>query len=222
MKARICSRCHQSFSIRCFYVGRGECKGCVKAKASKRRAIIRANRPPVVLPVTPGEEWRATVGIDGYQVSDFGRVRRIKQEGGAKAGYVLKHQFDTQGYPMVHLWVSGVRYARKVHRLVAEAFLGPKPSPKHGVAHWDGNPLNPRLSNLRWATHKENHHDRYRHGNLPIGSKANMARLKERDIPEIRKLRERGLTLLEIAKLFQVHRETIGHIIRGNTWTHVA
>jgi hypothetical protein len=220
-KTRICSKCHASLPLRMFYPGRGECKECVKLKSKTRKRLLRANRPQLVLPATPGEEWRDTVGLDGYQVSDLGRVRRIKRAGGAKAGYVLKTPLDTTGYPMVHLWVLGIRYARKVHRLVAEAFLGPKPTPEHEVAHWDGNPLNPKLKNLRWATHKENHDDRIRHGNLPYGSRAHFARLRERDIPKIRRMRKAGMTMKKIADQFDVHRETIGHIIRGNTWQHV-
>jgi hypothetical protein len=35
---------------------------------------------------------------------------------------------------------------------VAEAFIGPQPSPRHQVAHYDGVRDNNHYSNLRWAT----------------------------------------------------------------------
>jgi HNH endonuclease len=44
----------------------------------------------------------------------------------------------------------------KVHRLVAEAFLGPPPFDGAVVMHIDENAANNRPSNLRWGSQKEN------------------------------------------------------------------
>lgn len=64
---------------------------------------------------------------------------------------------NIDGYPAVRL--AGISAGFPVHRLVCEAFHGPKPTPKHEVAHWDGDKTNNTAPNLRWATHKENCQD---------------------------------------------------------------
>ena len=48
--------------------------------------------------------------------------------------------------------------------LVVLAFLGPPPFPGAHAAHFDGDKLNNRLSNLRWASPAENEADKRRHG----------------------------------------------------------
>lgn len=57
---------------------------------------------------------------------------------------------DSRGYKAVG--IKNKSYF--VHRLVAQTFL-PNPENKRTVDHIDRNPSNNRLSNLRWATHKE-------------------------------------------------------------------
>ena len=65
---------------------------------------------------------------------------------------------------MVALSVNGKLKSHLLHRLVALAFIGPQPSPKHEVCHNDGNPLNNVPGNLRWGTRSENLYDTVRHG----------------------------------------------------------
>lgn len=47
-------------------------------------------------------------------------------------------------------------FTETIHTLVCLAFHGPKPTPKHQVAHKDCNKMNNGYLNLRWATPKEN------------------------------------------------------------------
>jgi hypothetical protein len=53
-----------------------------------------------------------------------------------------------------------------VHRLVLLAFSGHCPPGKEGL-HWDDDPTNNRLENLRWGTPGENQQDCIRNGNHP-------------------------------------------------------
>lgn len=50
---------------------------------------------------------------------------------------------------------TGKRYYKRVHRIVAEAFI-PNPCHLPQVNHIDGNGLNNKISNLEWCTASEN------------------------------------------------------------------
>jgi hypothetical protein len=102
------------------------------------------------------EEWRPVVGFEEwYEVSDLGRVRRIRSQRGVVVGRILKASPNTDGYPHLALTVAGVPKSRTVHTIVADAFLGPRP-PKHNVDHKNGVKSDCRLANLGIVTHSEN------------------------------------------------------------------
>ena len=159
------------------------------------------------------EEWRA---IDGwpYEASSFGRIRRIGASS-PLATFINK----IHKYPYVSLHDGPRRITRRVHQLVCFAFHGPPPSPKHEVAHWDGNALNNRPSNLRWATHQENKHDDdIRLGATPRGSRNGQATLTETDVKNIRALLDTGLSQENIGRLFGVSQTTVWQIKSGKKW----
>lgn len=92
------------------------------------------------------EEWRDIPGCEGYEVSDQGRIRHIKQ-----FGYKI-----LRGNPSISnngkiknlsVSIAGKRYL--VHRLVLTAFRGPCPKGWMGC-HEDDDATNNKLSNLRW------------------------------------------------------------------------
>lgn len=70
-------------------------------------------------------------------------------------GYILKPLEVGFGYVVVELWNKNGPKSKKIHRLVAEAFL-PNPDKKPQVNHIDGNKKNNRLDNLEWVTASEN------------------------------------------------------------------
>jgi HNH endonuclease/NUMOD4 motif len=117
------------------------------------------------------EQWRAVVGYEGaYEVSDRGRTRsvdRLVQIGNArpflKPGRVLIPQPNTNGRLQVMLCHNKKQRLYQVHRLVLAAFVGPCPAGLQSL-HWDDNPRNNELSNLRYGTPAENQRDCIRNG----------------------------------------------------------
>lgn len=109
--------------------------------------------------------WLPVVGYEGlYEVSEAGDVRRLAASSHRPANWVVSTHTVRGNYRQIHVAdASGLRKQKMVHRLVAEAFLGPALGRE--VRHLDGDPTNNRLSNLRWGTHSENEFDKVAHGN---------------------------------------------------------
>lgn len=98
------------------------------------------------------KEWRKVEGFERYSVSSYGRVRNDE------TGFTLKpfaRGFEDR-YLGVDLYRDGKRHPRKVHRLVAEAFLPPGREDQTEVNHWDTDTLNNRADNLEWCSRLEN------------------------------------------------------------------
>lgn len=104
---------------------------------------------------TMAEEWRDIIGFEGfYQVSNLGRVKRIKSGSGTQPERILRPRIN-RGYYRVNLSKNNHPFDKRIHRLVAEAFI-PNPENKPEVDHIDGNVQNNNVDNLRWVTPKEN------------------------------------------------------------------
>lgn len=111
------------------------------------------------------EVWRNINGYEGlYQVSTLGRVksldRKIKHIKNGKDYFTIQKgklkalRPGDDGYLDVGLYKNNKAKFYSVHRLVAETFI-PNPKNKPTVNHKDGNKQNNRVSNLEWATCKE-------------------------------------------------------------------
>ena len=96
------------------------------------------------------EVWKEIEGYPNYKVSNLGQVL------GLKRGKILKPFPDSWNYPMVSLRENGIKKHIRVHKLVAEAFLGKRENFKIQVDHIDRDILNNRIDNLRYCTQNNN------------------------------------------------------------------
>ena len=161
------------------------------------------------------ENWRPVPGHPGYEVSDVGRIRSYRNRQGHSADMPrLLSPAIVRGYRHIKL---GRSRQTKVHILVLEAFVGPRPD---GMVcrHLDGNPLNNRLSNLRWGTPEENYADRHLHGTHNTGSRNGRAKVDERAVLVIRERLAAGVKSAVVAEDLGISRGIVAHISAGHTW----
>lgn len=168
--------------------------------------------------------WRPVPDYeDIYEVSSVGEVRRIVPGAGrAKVGHVLRPGKNRKGYQAVNLCREGACQTKHLHVLVCEVFHGPRPTPKHQAAHRDDDKANIAASNLYWATPLENHADRRRNGRILRGEQIGRATLREFEVVQMKALAKSGAMLKDIASKFGVNPNTVGRIVSGKRWAHVA
>jgi hypothetical protein len=120
------------------------------------------------------ERWVSAPGYEGsYEVSDHGRVRalaRLDTIGRRRNSKVLSQRKAQSGHLSVALRANNERRTWPVHVLVLTAFVGPRPGNLE-CCHWDDNPANNHLVNLRWGTRSENAKDSVRNGTHNMASK---------------------------------------------------
>lgn len=109
------------------------------------------------------EVWKDIKGFEGlYQVSNLGNVKRLRH-GDYKCvqGYHVFPEklkvlsFDKKGYLQVGLSKNNKQTMRRVHRLVAEAFI-PNPNEYPMINHKDENKTNNNVNNLEWCDARYN------------------------------------------------------------------
>lgn len=158
-----------------------------------------------------------------YEISNYGKIRRAESYNSTYVGKVLKQSLDRDGYLKVILYKNGKMKTIKIHRLVAEAFLGPCPDGKE-VNHIDGNKENPHVDNLEYVTKSENSKHAFKLGLQDNkGEKHPSNKLKEKDVLKIRRIYKTGnYYQRELAKNFNCSQAHISEIINNKRWKHIA
>jgi hypothetical protein len=210
----------------------------------RRNAERAAEVDPTPPPAEEGEQWRAVDGWEGrYQISSRARVWSVPRTdtiGRVVSGRIIRQQTHVKGrYHQVVFWRDGNPAFKTVHKLVAEAFLGPCP-PGMEVCHGprrnaDGSYCD-WPDNLEYGTRADNAGDRWRDGTLRRGETAFNAILSDADAAQIRQLHSVGIsskhrkhrigcghwTYDRLAAKFGVTHAAIGKVIRGQTFGHLS
>lgn len=148
-----------------------------------------------------------------YFVDEEGNVygKRVKY---------LKQQLSTKGYKRISVTIDQTKYTIFVHRMVATAFI-PNPYNKPEVNHIDGDKTNNHVTNLEWATTKEN----IRHANTilgkGVGETHSQATLTELQVREVCSYIEQGYRTVDVHKMTGIGLEKIKSIKKKSVWKHV-
>lgn len=113
------------------------------------------------------EIWKPIKGYEGlYEISNLGRVKSLdrivncglkNQKTRIIKGKILKAHPDKEGYLIVSLTKNQKEMTKRIHKLVAEAFLTV-------VNHIDGNRKNNNIDNLEFCTQQHNIKEAFRLG----------------------------------------------------------
>ena len=173
------------------------------------------------------EEWREIEGFDGFfQVSNTGKVRSCCNSHGTRGKWKLRSlSANHDGYLKVRLQKGAKDVTRRVHTLVAQAFI-PNPNCYNTVNHKDGDKTNNNVENLEWADRSQQMIHAYKNGlKKPIkGSKNSQAKLTDDDVRYIRshyKYRSTEFGTVALSKKFNVSNSVIGLVTRGLSYQDV-
>ncbi len=163
-----------------------------------------------------------------YAVSTRGRCVSFKEK--REDGKLIRGKL-TEGFPVIMVTLAHKRKSLLLHRLVAQTFIGPAPSPEHRIIHLDYNKENNSPANLKWVDKAEweehqNHNPKViatreaQKDKKPYqGHKLNATRvalLKKKLFDPERKTR-----LKLLARQFGISEMQLYRIKTGENWSHV-
>lgn len=123
--------------------------------------------------ITDGVKWVDVPGYEeSYIISELGDVISKQRTVVAKNGIItlkgakkIKPAHKKNGYVYITLKNGIVYETKRLHRLVAQAFI-PNPNNLEQVNHIDGDKKNNKVSNLEWCSQSQNVQHAYDNGLL--------------------------------------------------------
>lgn len=174
-------------------------------------------------------KYRAFPEFPKYEAGEDGSIYSLNYNHTGKRKE-LKQITNDEGYNYVFLVVNNIRYKRLSHRMIAITFI-PNPENKPQVNHINGIRNDNRVENLEWCTARENAIHGFRVNGRKHSEKQKAivkkmfsgesnpkAKLNEAMVLSIRRLRQKGLSLKEIAERHDISRSQVSVIANGKCW----
>ena len=110
----------------------------------------------------------------------------------------------------------------KAHRWIYEQLIGEIPDGLL-IRHKCDNPKCVCPTHLTVGSHSDNTSDMIERGRNADrkGTKHPLARVREDEVQEIRRLCGQGMTQSDVADMYRISRSQIGKIIRRQNWSHI-
>jgi hypothetical protein len=162
----------------------------------------------------PTIEYRPIPGFPGYRVGNDGSVWSChnNRHGPGHTWRRLSTHPKGRGYQSVGLWHDNHRTLKLVQILVLESFVGARPIGMLAL-HTNDDPLDNRLANLYWGTQADNIRDAQHNNRYEISKHRPGRKTPDADIRAIRQLYARGTTQGSIARLLDMHPDTVRGIV---------
>ena len=226
---KTCTKCGRTFPATTEFFHRSKsyndgfkytCKTC-RREYEHQRIVNLGGKEWSVVEDLPGEKWRGVVGHeDLYSVSSLGRVKRTGAGPGTFSGRLISPCKDHRGYLRLNMGNGdGTRKSCPCHKLVAEAFICPRPNGLQ-VNHIDGDKENNMVDNLEYVTPSENVVHSYRIGLASNkGERHPRSTITDNCARKIIEMVDSGdYTAKEIASLNETTLSVVSHIKYGQSW----
>ena len=189
---------------------------------------VPQERVPIIV---DNEIWKET-DIEGVLVSNTGKVKQLERDvirsDGRKMHLPERLIAVTEDdYLRVKIRKNGHIYSKKLHRLMAEAFI-PNPDNLPYINHKDGNKLNCNLDNLEWCTASYNRQHAVDNGLVVWSNESRdkcgkrSRKLSDEEVEKVKTLKNEGKRVNEIARIIGCSNSIISRICSGKSYIDTA
>jgi hypothetical protein len=149
------------------------------------------------------EKWIESTDFPNYEISNTGKIRRLKNQ------RELKIAKNSSLYFVVRIYYNKKKYTKSISRLVWEGFNRCKC--KETIDHIDRDKSNNNLSNLRCISYKENSLNRNKyHNDYKLTDEI------KKEI--INKIKNEGVSTVKIWKEYGVPTNYMSVVLKRGSW----